>query len=61
MLEQGTTSTPLGILAIGFLVSMLVGFGALKLLIRLVQRGRLAMFAYYLVPLGIAVVWWRFP
>jgi len=57
---EGSPSTPLATLAVGFLVSMVVGFGALKLLIRLVQRGRLAMFAYYLVPLGIAVILWRY-
>ena len=46
-------------LAIGFLVSLAVGWVALKLLVGLVQRGRLAMFAYYLIPLGVAVVSWQ--
>jgi len=57
MLES-SPSTPLATLAVGFLVSMVVGFGALKLLIRLVQRGRLAMFAYYLVPIGVIAWQW---
>ncbi|NOY30652.1 MAG: undecaprenyl-diphosphate phosphatase [Planctomycetes bacterium] len=57
---ESSPSTPLATLAVGFVVSMLVGFGALKLLIRLVQRGRLARFAYYLVPLGLAVIAWRY-
>ena len=51
--------TRLSILAVGFLVSMIVGYASLALLIRFVQQGRLAMFAYYLVPLGIAVVAWQ--
>ena len=46
-------------LAIGALVSMVVGFGALWLLLRWVQQGRLAMFAWYLVPLGVVVVAWQ--
>lgn len=46
-------------LAFGALVSMVVGLGALWLLLRWVQRGRLAMFAWYLIPLGVAVVAWR--
>jgi len=57
--EAGSTGTSPGLLAVGFLVSMVVGLGSLALLIRFVQQGRLSMFAYYLVPLGIAVVWWR--
>ncbi|QEG34040.1 undecaprenyl-diphosphate phosphatase [Bythopirellula goksoeyrii] len=58
-LKEGTTGTPLGTLAVGFLISFVVGLAALALLIRFVRRGRLAMFAYYLVPLGITVVAWR--
>jgi undecaprenyl-diphosphatase len=46
-------------LAIGALISALVGFGALWLLLRWVRKGRLAMFAWYLVPLGVAVVTWQ--
>lgn len=59
VLESGTTGTPLPTLAAGFLVSFGVGLGALSLLIRWVRRGRLAAFAWYLVPLGVAVVAWR--
>lgn len=58
-MEAGTTGTSPTNLAIGFAVSFAVGWGALKLLVGLVQRGRLAMFAYYLIPLGVAVVAWR--
>ena len=59
VLEVGSTGTALPKLAIGFLVSFLVGWGALALLIEWIKRGRLALFAWYLVPLGLAVVGWR--
>lgn len=58
-MEAGTTGTAPLNLAVGFFVSFAVGWAALKLLVGIVQRGRLAMFAYYLIPLGIAVVAWR--
>lgn len=58
-LKAGTTGTPQGTLAMGFLVSFVIGLASLALLIRFVRHGRLAMFAYYLVPLGIAVVAWQ--
>lgn len=57
--KEGSTDTSLGLLAIGFAISFVVGLAALSLLIRWVKRGRLAMFAWYLVPLGVAVVAWR--
>lgn len=57
--KEGTTGTAPLNLAIGFFVSFAVGWVALKLLVGLVQRGRLALFAYYLIPLGIAVVAWQ--
>ena len=57
--QQGGTGTPMVFLAIGFIVSMLVGWAALKLLIYWVRQGRLAIFAWYLIPLGIAVVLWQ--
>jgi len=58
-MKEGTTGTPPLNLAIGFVVSFAVGWVALKLLVRWVQQGRLAMFAYYLIPLGVAVVAWQ--
>jgi len=57
--KGGVTGTPPTTLAAGFMVSMLVGLGALTLLIHWVRQGRLAMFAYYLIPLGVAVVIWQ--
>ena len=58
-LKDGTTGTPLDRLAIGFVVSFVVGWAALALLIQFVRRGRLADFAWYLVPLGVAVLGWQ--
>ncbi|MEQ8847087.1 undecaprenyl-diphosphate phosphatase [Botrimarina sp.] len=57
-LESGTTGTPIERLAVGFVASFIVGWGALSLLIRFVKRGRLAVFAWYLVPLSVAVIAW---
>jgi undecaprenyl pyrophosphate phosphatase UppP len=38
---------------------MLVGIAALAVLLRMLRRGRLELFVYYLVPLGIATVTWQ--
>ena len=59
VLKEGTTGTPWQSLAIGFAVAFVVGYAALVLLIQFVKKGRLAVFAWYLVPLGITVVAWR--
>lgn len=57
--EQGSTGTAPWILLAGFVVSFFVGWGSLVLLIRFLRQGRLALFAYYLLPLGIAVIVWQ--
>ena len=59
ILDEGSTGTPIGLLLIGFVVSFAVGLGALSLLIRWVRQGKLDLFAWYLIPLGIAVIAWR--
>lgn len=59
ILEAGSTGTPMARLAVGFAVSFAVGWVALALLIQFVKRGRLAVFAWYLIPLGIAVLVWQ--
>lgn len=46
-------------LFLGAMVAMLVGLAALWLLLRWVQQGRLAMFAWYLIPLGVVVIAWQ--
>lgn len=51
-------AAPLDLL-IGAIVSMVVGLAALAWLIRWVKSGRLTLFAWYLFPLGAAVVAWQ--
>lgn len=46
-------------LAIGAVVSMLVGFVALKWLLTWVRGGRLHLFAYWCIPLGLIVTVWQ--
>jgi undecaprenyl-diphosphatase len=53
------TSTPVPTLALGFIISMIVGIAALWLLLRMLRRGRLELFVYYLVPLGLATITWQ--
>ena len=59
MLEEGTTGTPVAKLAVGFAMSFVIGLASLALLIQFIKRGKLAIFAWYLVPLGIAVLVWQ--
>jgi undecaprenyl-diphosphatase len=44
----------LGALVAGFVAALVVGLVSLLLLMRLVRHGRLYLFAFYLVPLGVA-------
>ena len=53
------SGTPLLWLATGMVVSFLVGLGALLWLIRMLERGRFQIFAWWCIPVGLAVVIWR--
>ena len=57
--KAGSSGTPLPTLAAGFCVAFVVGLAALWVLIRFVQRGQLAVFARYLIPLGVVVTIWQ--
>jgi undecaprenyl-diphosphatase len=57
--QQGTTTTPIPNLAVGFVVSLVVGLAAIAVLMRFVKSGKLMAFVYYLVPLGIVVIIWQ--
>lgn len=46
-------------LAIGVVVSFLVGLGALWFLVRMLERGRFSLFGWYCIALGIGVVIWQ--
>lgn len=52
-------ATSPGVLAVGAVVSMAVGLAALAWLVRWIEKGRLADFTWYLVPLGTAVIGWQ--
>lgn len=53
------SKTPWQLLLAGGLTSFVVGLAALWLLVRWIERGRLALFMWYLIPLGVAVVVWQ--
>lgn len=59
MIDAGGSTVPVSTLVVGFVVAFLVGLIALKLLIRIVERGQLQWFVYYLVPLGLIVTVWQ--
>ncbi len=43
-----------GVMAAGFITAFLVGLGSLLVLLRLIKSGKLYLFCFYLIPLGIA-------
>ncbi|MFV1967475.1 MAG: undecaprenyl-diphosphate phosphatase [Pirellulaceae bacterium] len=59
LLGQATFVTPPSYLALGALISFLVGLLSLLWLIRLLERGKLHYFACWCIPLGMAVVVWQ--
>ena len=59
LLGKPATSMPSRVLAIGLLVSFLVGLAALWWLIRWLDQGKLHWFAWWLIPFGAAVVGWQ--
>lgn len=46
-------------LALGAVVSFVVGVCALWVLVRMLERGRFAVFAWYCIALGVAVLFWQ--
>ena len=48
-----------GLLGFGTVIAFLVGLVSLWLLVKIVEKGRLAWFSYWLIPLGIGVICWR--
>lgn len=57
--EENMPTTDPRYLVIGFFVAFLVGLGSLSWLVRLLNRGRFHYFAWWCIPLGIAVVLWQ--
>jgi len=54
--QQGQSLAPL---AAGAVVSFFVGLIALKWLLRWLERGKLHYFAYWCIPVGLAVIVWQ--
>ena len=59
MLEAGQTTTPLWLLLLGACIAFVVGLGSLQWLVRCIEAGRLYLFAYWLIPLGLLVIVWQ--
>jgi len=57
--KEGGGSTPIEGLVIGATVAFVVGLISLWWLVRWLKQGRLHLFAWYLVPLSLAVVTWQ--
>ena len=57
--KAATEAIPLNILIIGFLVSAIVGYVALKFLISTVRKGSFAGYAYYCFTLGTIILVWQ--
>ena len=54
-------SIALWMLVMGFVVSAVVGFFALKILLKLLQRGKLQWFSWYLYCVGVLVLlYWAY-
>lgn len=57
--RHGNGSASVGSLAVGCLVAFAVGLAALAWLFRWIERDRLHYFAYWCIPLGLAVIAWQ--
>jgi undecaprenyl-diphosphatase len=57
--DGGASSTPPGQLLVGALVSFVVGVFALLWLLNWLKAGRFKDFAWWCIPLGIAVIIWQ--
>ncbi len=56
LIEVGLDSQQLGLLAIGFFSSFIVGYLAIRFLLRVIKTGKFSWFAPYCVALGILVL-----
>lgn len=57
--QRGHTETPLPVLAVGIVVSFVVGVLALKTLLALIPRRKLHWFALYCAIVGLATIAWQ--
>lgn len=56
LISEGTSGTPLPYIAIGTVVSFVIGVASLKFLLKVVAAGRIAWFGSYCLLLGVAVI-----
>jgi len=54
--DTKTGSISVGALAAGMVTAFAVGLLSLLFLLKLIKRGKLGLFAYYLIPAGIFVL-----
>jgi len=59
LLADSAETTPRGGLALGALVSFAVGLASLWWLVRWLDQGRLHLFAWWVIPLGLVVIAWQ--
>ena len=59
LVQTPSDGTEWGLLALGAFVSFYVGLGALWWLVRWLQQGRLYLFAWWVIPLGLVVIVWQ--
>ena len=59
LLQAPSGETEWVLLAVGALVSFYVGLGSLWWLVKWLQRGRFHLFAWWVIPLGLAVITWQ--
>jgi len=59
LVKEGPESTPLGALALGALLSLVVGLISLWWLVGWLKQGRFHYFAWWVIPLGVAVILWQ--
>lgn len=59
IVEAGGTETAIPLLVAGAAVAFAVGLMSLNFLVKWLEAGRLHLFAWYLIPLGIIVVLWK--
>jgi len=58
-LELSSQSIPNSALILGFFISAIIGYFSLKILINILKKDKLNMFAYYCFTLGIIVIIWK--
>jgi undecaprenyl-diphosphatase len=59
LLDKPPQEVPAAALAVGALVSFVVGLVSLWWLVRWLQQGRLYLFAWWVIPVGLAVIAWQ--